>query len=82
MQIFDYMGSTELAANLFLRDANRGKFSLRPDDVIRQAKRLNETHHDDIGAKVRQTIKDLGGTMPEALPTPKRTSKSLDNQRI
>ena len=40
----------------------------------------NETHH-EIGAKVRQTIKDLGGTMPEELPTPKRSTKSLDSQQ-
>ena len=76
-QILDYMGSTELAANLFR--ATQTEEKLRRDS-IKGKQNANKTHR-EIGDKVRQTIKDLGGTMPEELPTPKRSTKSLDNQR-
>ena len=36
--------------------------------------------HYEMGAKVRQTIEDLGGTMPEELPTPKTSTKTLEKQ--
>lgn len=64
-KILDHMGSTELAANLFR--ATQTEEKLRRED-IKGKKRANETHY-QVGAKVRQTIKELGGTMPEALPT-------------
>ena len=64
-QILDHMGSTELAANLFR--ATQTEEKLRRDGVKFKAA-ANETHK-IVGAKVRQTIKELGGTMPELLPT-------------
>jgi DNA-damage-inducible protein D len=65
-KILDHMGSTELAANLFR--ATQTEEKLRRDDVHGKQK-ANQTHF-EVGKKVRQTIEDLGGTMPEALPLP------------
>ena len=64
-QILDHMGSTELAANLFR--ATQTEEKLRRDQV--QGKAQANKVHREVGAKVRQTIKDIGGTMPENLPT-------------
>lgn len=63
-QILDHMGSTELAANLFR--ATQAEEKLRRDKVKGKT-RANQTHF-EVGRKVRQTIKELGGTMPENLP--------------
>jgi len=63
-KILDHMGSTELAANLFR--ATQAEEKLRRDDV-RGKDAANQTHR-EVGRKVRQTIQELGGTMPEDLP--------------
>lgn len=63
-QILDHMGSTELAANLFR--ATQAEDKLRRERISGKAA-ANKTHF-EVGAKVRQTIKELGGTMPEDLP--------------
>jgi len=62
--ILDHMGSTELAANLF--HATQTEEKLRRDKV-QGKEQAGRTHH-EVGAKVRQTIRELGGTMPENLP--------------
>ena len=59
------MGSTELAANLFR--ATQTEEKLRREG-IKGKSAANKTHY-EVGAKVRQTIAELGGTMPEDLPT-------------
>ena len=59
------MGSTELAANLFR--ATQTEEKLRREQVKGKTN-ANQTHY-EVGKKVRQTIKELGGTMPENLPT-------------
>ncbi len=64
-QILDHMGSTELAANLFR--ATQTEEKLRRDNV-RGKQAANSTHF-EVGRKVRQAIKDIGGTMPEDLPS-------------
>ena len=64
-KILDHMGSTELAANLFR--ATQTEEKLRREN-IKGKQKANMTHY-EVGAKVRQTIKELGGTMPEDLPT-------------
>ncbi|HEY3399531.1 MAG TPA: DNA damage-inducible protein D [Geothrix sp.] len=64
-QILDHMSSTELAANLFR--ATQTEEKLRREKITGKAK-ANQTHQ-EVGAKVRQTIQELGGTMPEDLPT-------------
>jgi len=62
--ILDHMGSTELAANLFR--ATQAEEKLRREKITGKAKA--NAAHQEVGAKVRQTIKELGGTMPEQLP--------------
>lgn len=64
-KILDHMGSTELAANLFRATQTEDKLSR---EQIQGKQKANQTHY-QVGAKVRQTIKELGGTMPEDLPT-------------
>jgi len=75
-QIFDNMGSTELAANLFR--ATQTEEKLRRENIQGNSK-ANTTHF-EVGRKVRQTIKELGGTMPEDLPTPEEYLKKLEQR--
>ena len=65
---YENMGSTELAANLFR--ATQTEEKLKRDQVSNKA-HANQTHF-EVGAKVRATIEELGGTMPEDLPTPEK----------
>ena len=76
-KILDHMGSTELAANLFR--ATQAEEKLRRDDV-RGKDAANRTHR-EVGAKVRQTIRELGGTMPEKLPVAESIKKIGTKQR-
>ncbi|MGH7595368.1 MAG: DNA damage-inducible protein D [bacterium] len=69
--ILDHMGSTELAANLFR--ATQTEEKLRRENILGKDK-ANLTHR-QVGAKVRQTIKELGGTMPEELPAAESIKK-------
>jgi len=64
-KILDHMGSTELAANLFRATQTEEKLKR---ENIQGKQKANQTHY-QVGAKVRQTIKELGSTMPEDLPT-------------
>lgn len=73
-KILDHMGSTELAANLFR--ATQTEEKLRRDQVGSKA-HANQTHF-DVGRKVRQTIAELGGTMPENLPTPEQSIQQIE----
>ncbi len=66
-QILDHMGSTELAANLFRATQTEEKLKR---DKIKGKEIANKTHF-ELGKKVRQTIKELGGSMPESLPIEK-----------
>lgn len=72
-QILDHMGSTELAANLFR--ATQAEEKLRREKITGKDK-ANRAHR-EVGAKVRQTIQELGGTMPEDLP-PAESIKQLE----
>lgn len=74
--ILDHMGSTELAANLFR--ATQTEEKLRRDNVQGKAE-ANRTHY-EVGAKVRKTIRELGGTMPEDLPTPEKSVKQIERE--
>jgi len=76
-KILDHMGSTELAANLFR--ATQAEEKLRRDQVMGKDA-ANRTHR-QVGEKVRQTIQELGGTMPEALPTADSIKKIETKQR-
>lgn len=75
-KILDHMGSTELAANLFR--ATQTDEKLRRDNIHGVTK-ANNTHY-AVGAKVRQTIQELGGTMPENLPTPEKSIQQLKSE--
>ncbi len=75
--ILDHMGSTELAANLFR--ATQTDEKLRRDRVKGKTA-ANDTHY-AVGQKVRETIKDLGGTMPEDLPTPDKSIKQIEKEQ-
>lgn len=75
--ILDYMSSTELAANLFR--------ITQTDEVLKNKNINNEdeacmTHH-NVGQAVRQTIKRIGGTMPENLPTPNKSAKLIEKEK-
>jgi hypothetical protein len=76
-KILDHMGSTELAANLFR--ATQTEEKLRRDDVDNKLD-ANKTHN-EVGKKIRQTIKELGGTMPEDLPTPDKSIHQLEREK-
>ncbi len=75
-EILDNMGSTELAANLFR--ATQTEEKLRRENIQGKTK-ANNTHF-EVGEKVRQTIKELGGNMPEELPTPDKDLKKLKQE--
>ena len=75
--ILDYMSSTELAANLFR--------ITQTDEVLKNKNINNEddackTHH-NVGQAVRQTIKRIGGTMPEDLPTLSKSAKQIEKEK-
>ena len=74
--ILDHMGSTELAANLFR--ATQTEEKLRRDNVQGKAE-ANRTHY-EVGAKVRKTIRELGGTMPEDMPTPEKSVQQIERE--
>ncbi len=75
-KILDHMGSTELAANLFR--ATQTDEKLRREN-IQGKKEAGDTHY-TVGKKVRQTIAELGGTMPEDLPTPVKSVKQIEKE--
>ena len=76
-KILDHMGSTELAANLF-RATQTGE-KLRRENI--QGKQVAYDTHYEVGKKVRQTIKELGGTMPEDLPTPQKSIAQIEREQ-
>lgn len=79
-QILDHMGATELAANLFRATQTEEKLKR---ENIRDKQEANDTHF-EVGQVVRNTIKQLGGTMPEDLPTHeniKQVEKRVKNQK-
>ncbi len=76
-KILDHMGSTELAANLFR--ATQTDEKLRRENI--QGKQAAYDTHYQVGKKVRQTIKELGGTMPEDLPTPQKSIAQIEREQ-
>ena len=74
--ILDNMGSDELIANLFRISQTEQKLKR---DNVQTEKDANKAHY-EVGAKIRNTIKDLGGIMPEDLPTPKKSLKQLEKE--
>lgn len=76
--ILDNMGSEELAANLFRITQTESK--LKKDNIYGEEE-ANQTHY-NIGKNIREVIAKNGGTMPEKLPTPKKSLKELEKQEI
>lgn len=76
-QILDHMGSTELAANLFR--ATQAEDKLRRERITGKDK-ANRAHK-EVGAKVRRTIEELGGTMPEDLPSAESIKRLESKER-
>ncbi len=74
--ILDNMGSEELIANLFRISQTEQKLKR---EKIKTEKDANKTHY-EVGNKIRKTIKELGGTMPEELSTPKKSLKELEKE--
>lgn len=77
-KILDYMGSTELIANLFRISQTEEK--LRKDNV-KDAETATAVHG-EVGRKVRKAIKDIGGTMPEDLPTPEKSIAQIEKEQM
>ena len=75
-QILDYMGSDELATNIFRASQTKQKLER---EQIQGKEKANETHY-DVGKKIRQTIEELGGTLPEDLPTPRESIQQLQRK--
>ena len=71
------MSSEELAANLFR--ATQAEAKLRREGI--QGKNNANKAHFEVGKKVRQTIEELGGTMPEDLPTPDKSIKQIEREK-
>lgn len=68
---------TELAANLFR--ATQVEEKLKRDNIQGKAN-ANQRHH-EVGKKIRQTIKELGGEMPEDLPSPEKSVKNIEKEQ-
>ena len=77
-KILDYMGSTELIANLFRISQTEEK--LRKDNIKGVAK-ATATHH-AVGKEVRKAIKEIGGTMPEDLLTPEKSISEIEKEQL
>ena len=75
--ILDNMGSDELIANLFRISQTEQKLK---KDNIKGEKEANKTHY-SIGRNIREVIAKNGGTMPEDLPTPKKSLKELEKEK-
>ena len=75
--ILDNMGSDELIANLFRISQTQQKLKR---ENIKTEKEANNTHF-EVGTKIRKTIKELGGTMPEELSTPEKSLKELEKEK-
>ena len=74
--ILDNMGSEELIANLFRISQTEQK--LKRENISTESE-ANKTHY-EVGNKIRNTIKELGGTMPEDLPTPDKSLKQIEKE--
>lgn len=75
--ILDFMGSTELAANFFRITQTEER--LKKGDIKGEDK-ANKTHY-NIGKKVRETMEEISGVLPEELPTPEKSVKELEKEK-
>lgn len=75
--ILDNMGSVELGANIFRITQTEALLERQE----KSSEQLATNTHYKVGKAIRNTIKELGGTMPEDLPTPKKSIKELENKK-
>ncbi len=76
--ILDYMGSEELGANLFRITQTDAK--LKRDKIDNEENAC--TTHYNVGKTIRKTISELGGTMPEDLPTPEKSIQQIETSEL
>lgn len=77
-KILDYMGSTELIANLFRISQTEEKLR---KDAVDSAEAATSVHY-AVGSEVREAIRKIDGTMPEDLPTPEKSIADLEQERL
>lgn len=77
-KILDYMGSTELIANLFRISQTEEKLH---NDKVDNANDATKVHH-SVGKEVRKAIIEIGGTLPENLPTPKKSIAEIEKEQM
>ena len=77
-KILDFMGSTELIANLFRISQTEEKLK---KDKVHSCSKATATHY-EVGSKVRKAIEDIGGTMPEDLPRPEKSIKQIEKEQL
>ena len=77
-KILDYMGSTELIANLFRISQTEEKLR---KDKIQGADKATSVHY-NVGKEVRTAIEKIGGTMPEDLPTPEKSIQQIEKEQM
>lgn len=77
-KILDYMGSTELIANLFRISQTEEK--LRKDGIDNSSDAT--AVHYSVGKEVRKAIEEIGGTMPEDLPTPEKSIAQIEKEQL
>lgn len=78
LKILDHMGSEELGANLFRITQTEAK--MRRDEP--QGLDAASSIHYTVGKEVRETIKKIGGTMPENLPTPQKSISEIEQEQL
>ena len=77
-KILDFMGSEELAANLFRITQTEAKLKR---ENVKNKEKANQTHY-TVGKTVRKAIEDIGGTMPEDLPTPEKSINQIEKEQL
>lgn len=77
-KILDFMGSEELGANLFRITQTEAKMRREEPQGLDAASSIHYT----VGKEVRDTIKKIGGTMPEELPTPKKSISQVEREQL
>jgi len=77
-KILDYMGSTELIANLFRISQTEEKMRL---DEVASPQEANNTHF-EIAEKIRKAMIDMGTTLPENMPTPDKSIQVIEREEI
>ena len=75
-EILDYMGSEELGANIFRITQTEAK--LKKSNINSEELACNT--HNRVGKAVRRAIEEVGGTMPEDLPTPEKSIQELEKE--